>query len=302
LICLLFLSCSAIACSAIGASHPSEPFSDSGADTCLGCHNSERMLVIFRTAHGQRADPDSPMASLQCEACHGAGGEHSDRRLTGPNHPLIVGFGRGSETPAAEQNAVCTGCHDRDVGLTWHGSVHDRNETTCVSCHGIHGQTDPVALKTTQADVCFECHRSQRADSLKPSAHPIRFNAMVCTDCHDPHASATDGQLIRNTTNELCVSCHAEYRGPVLFDHAPVSEDCSLCHEPHGSIHPALLTRRPPLLCQSCHSQRGHPSLSFTDQSLPGGNPSAMVLGRSCMNCHSQIHGSNHPSGFNLMR
>ena len=278
--------------------------SQGGADSCLGCHNSERMLVIFRTAHGQQADPDAPMASFQCEACHGPGGAHSDRRATGPTHPLIVGFGPKSSSTMEAQNEVCTSCHDRDVGLSWHGSVHQRNEAGCVSCHSVHVERDPVSLQTAQADVCFDCHRAERADSLKPSAHPIRFNAMVCTDCHDPHASVADGLLVKNSTNELCVSCHAEYRGPVLFDHAPVSEDCTLCHEPHGSIHPALLTRRPPLLCQSCHSERGHPSLSFTDRSLPGagGSPSAMVLGRSCMNCHTEVHGSNHPSGFSLMR
>jgi DmsE family decaheme c-type cytochrome len=166
----------------------------------------------------------------------------------------------------------------------------------------VHANADPVSLQSEQAEVCFDCHQQQRADSQKPSAHPIRFAEMVCTDCHSPHASVSGGQLKRDTLNELCLSCHAEFRGPVLFDHAPVSEDCSLCHQPHGSIHPALLTRRPPLLCQSCHSQRGHPSLSFTNQSLPGRNPSAMVLERSCMNCHTQVHGSNHPSGYNLMR
>jgi hypothetical protein len=41
--------------------------SDAGADTCLGCHNSPEMLVIFTTAHGQQADPESPMANLQCK-------------------------------------------------------------------------------------------------------------------------------------------------------------------------------------------------------------------------------------------
>jgi DmsE family decaheme c-type cytochrome len=125
---------------------------------------------------------------------------------------------------------------------------------------------------------------------------------MICTDCHDPHGSVADALLVRDTANELCVSCHAEYRGPMLFDHAPVSEDCTLCHEAHGSVHQALLNRPAPLLCQSCHSQRGHPSLSFTDDSLSNGNPSAMVLGRSCVNCHTQVHGSNHPSGYSLMR
>lgn len=298
---LLLWLCSGAA-AAVQAQSGADALSPAGADTCLGCHNGEGMLVIFRTAHGQQADPDSPMASLQCEACHGAGADHADRKLAGPVHPTIVGFGRTSDTPVAEQNAACTGCHDRDVGLTWHGSLHERNDTACVACHSVHVERDPVSLQTGQAEVCFDCHRSQRADSMKPSSHPIRFDAMVCTDCHDPHGSVADALLVRNTTNELCVSCHAEYRGPMLFDHAPVSEDCTLCHEPHGSVHPALLNRTAPLLCQSCHSQRGHPSLSFTEQSLPGGNPSAMVLGRSCANCHTQVHGSNHPSGFSLMR
>jgi DmsE family decaheme c-type cytochrome len=282
--------------------------SEGGADTCLGCHNGEEMLVIFRTAHGQRADPESPMAQLQCENCHGAGGEHSGRRAKGAAHQPVIAFGAGAQTPVEDQDAVCMECHQGDVSLAWTGSVHERNDTGCAGCHSVHTATDPVGLRSGQAEQCFSCHRQQRADSMKPSSHPLRTEhpvraaAMICTDCHSPHASVSSGQLKRNTLNELCLGCHAEFRGPVLFDHAPVSEDCSLCHQAHGSIHPALLTRRPPLLCQSCHSQRGHPSLSFTANSLPGGNPSAMVLERSCMNCHTQVHGSNHPSGFNLMR
>jgi DmsE family decaheme c-type cytochrome len=285
-----------------------EAFSAEGADTCLGCHNGEDMLVIFRTPHGQRADPASPMAQQQCESCHGPGGEHSGRRATDGAHPPVTGFGEDTETAVAEQNAVCMNCHTRDVSLAWAGSAHERNETSCASCHRVHTTVDPVSLLSGQAEVCFECHQRQRADSQKPSSHPLRTDhparvaAMVCTDCHSPHASVSEGQLTRNTLNELCLGCHAEFRGPVLFDHAPVSEDCSLCHQSHGSIHPALLTRQPPLLCQSCHSQRGHPSISYTDGSLPGGQPSAMVLERSCMNCHTQVHGSNHPSGYNLMR
>ena len=36
-------------------------YSDLGADTCLGCHNNEDMLLIFRTPHGQGADPEAPV-------------------------------------------------------------------------------------------------------------------------------------------------------------------------------------------------------------------------------------------------
>lgn len=282
-------------------------YSAEGADTCLGCHNDEAMLVIFRTPHGQRADPESPMAQLQCENCHGPAGDHPGRRTLASHQP-VIGFGTDAATPVADQDAVCMDCHAGDVTLAWSGSVHERNDTGCAACHRVHVANDPVSVHAAQNQVCFDCHQRQKADSMKPSSHPIRADdpvraaAMVCGDCHNPHASVSSGQLTRNTLNELCLECHAEYRGPMLFDHAPVSEDCSLCHQPHGSIHPALLTRRPPLLCQSCHSQAGHPSISFTDNSLPGRSPSSMVLERSCMNCHTQVHGSNHPSGFNLMR
>ncbi|HMB74426.1 MAG TPA: DmsE family decaheme c-type cytochrome [Gammaproteobacteria bacterium] len=283
-------------------------FTEQGADTCLGCHNSASMLEIFRTPHGAATDPDSPMASLQCESCHGPGGQHADRRTVRRDHAAVIEFGRDADTAVTDQDAVCTRCHQNESTRAWTGSEHERNETGCSGCHRIHTPSDPILSRAGQTDVCFDCHRRQRADALKPSAHPLitvapaRVGALVCTDCHNPHGSAAGGLLTRPSINELCFDCHAEYRGPVIFDHAPVSEDCSICHEPHGSIHAPLLTRRAPLLCQSCHSQRGHPSVPFTDQSLPGARPSPMLLGRSCVNCHTQVHGSNHPSGFNLMR
>jgi hypothetical protein len=61
---------------------------------------------------------------------------------------------------------------------------------------------------------------------------------------------------------------------------------------------------RGPLLCQSCHSQQGHQSFSYGPSGLPGGGGptvTALALG-NCMNCHSQVHGSNHPSGSTLTR
>jgi DmsE family decaheme c-type cytochrome len=193
-------------------------------------------------------------------------------------------------------------CHSKDVGMPWSGSVHQRNEVACADCHQAHAALDPVSSLTAQADVCFSCHQKQRADSFKPSAHPIRFGVMTCSACHNPHHASGPALLKQNTVNTLCWSCHAELRGPYLFEHPPVSENCLLCHYAHGSIHEAMLIKRPPLLCQSCHSPRGHPSVSYTPNSLAGGRPSAFVVNGSCLNCHSQVHGSNHPSGANLMR
>lgn len=278
-------------------------FTAEGADTCLRCHNDERMLLIFRTPHGQGADPESPFASLQCESCHGPGGEHVGRDKVGAGHPPIVNFGPKAQSPIEQQNDKCMSCHTRHVGLAWQGSAHERNLVGCGDCHRVHDSVDPVSRLTEQAEVCFRCHSRQRADALKPYTHPVRFGVMTCSSCHQPHHSTADGLLARDDVNALCWSCHSELRGPYLFEHAPVTEDCTLCHYAHGSIHPALLTKRPPLLCQSCHSQNTHPSVAFTGRGLPGGaSPSAFLLGGSCLNCHSQVHGSNHPSGINLMR
>jgi DmsE family decaheme c-type cytochrome len=127
---------------------------------------------------------------------------------------------------------------------------------------------------------------------------------MGCSDCHSTHGSQSAAMLIRPTLNQTCYTCHAEKRGPVLWEHAPVAEDCSLCHSSHGSTRPALLTKSTPQLCQQCHSVAGHPSVPRTAAGLPGGagGGSIFIVGSSCTNCHSQVHGSNHPSGAKLMR
>jgi len=127
---------------------------------------------------------------------------------------------------------------------------------------------------------------------------------LACSDCHQPHGSNTTAQLANPTKNQTCYTCHADKRGPLLWEHAPVTEDCTLCHTPHGSVHSALLKKSPPLLCQQCHSAAGHPAVARTGAALPGGSsgPSGFLLAGSCTNCHSQVHGSNHPSGVKLMR
>jgi predicted CXXCH cytochrome family protein len=94
-----------------------------------------------------------------------------------------------------------------------------------------------------------------------------------------------------------------EKRGPFINNHQPVSEDCSICHQPHGTTVSNLLKSRPPFLCQECHEGAQHPS-----NSAPGGLPIAGAtgfgptgrgqwasVGRGCVNCHTNIHGSNNP-------
>mgnify|MGYP001205267927 CR=1 FL=1 len=280
-------------------------YSRTGADTCLSCHggdDSEHLLAIFDGPHAVAADARTPFGSTQCEACHGPGGDHAKRLRFGQTRPPIPAFGPQALWSKRRQDQLCLDCHRGAERRFWEGGAHQRHEVGCADCHRLHVRRDPVTVTETQPEVCTTCHSKQRAEIHRAYTHPVRFGEMTCADCHEPHGSANEAMLAALTVNDNCFQCHAEKRGPFLWEHAPVTEDCTLCHRTHGSNHPALLTRRAPLLCQQCHSRAGHPSIGRTAEQLPSGDPSVFLLSGSCLSCHSQVHGSNHPSGAMLNR
>lgn len=301
---LLIVSVDAPAQDAFGNDDAGPPYSRRGADTCLSCHENERAYAIFATAHGNPGDPHSPFGAgqLQCEACHGPGGAHAARVRRGRQRPPVIRFGAGSATPVVEQNAQCLACHEIRIGTSWHPGAHAASEVACADCHSVHSEHDAVVAAPTQPDVCYNCHVIERAQELRPFVHPLHEGKMACDSCHEPHGSSAEFALAGNTVNDTCYQCHADKRGPYLWEHAPVAEDCTLCHAAHGSNQPGMLTMRAPLLCQTCHAEQGHPSIAEAPDGLAGGTASPFLLGQSCLNCHSQIHGSNHPSGSRLMR
>lgn len=282
-----------------------QDYTSLGADSCIPCHMEgmpKPATDIFQTRHGSRTDPAAPFSNLQCETCHGPGEGHVAAQQKGENVLPARTFGRKAETPTAEQNETCLGCHETHGRLGWYGSRHETADVSCASCHQIHRPRDRVFDPIEQQQACFDCHPKRRADAQKTSSHPLRFGNMTCSDCHDPHNGNNDFLLQKSSVNETCYSCHTEKQGPYLWEHAPASEDCSLCHQAHGSNHPALLKKRPPLLCQQCHSPAGHPSTAYTSGETSNEFNNRFLLGRGCLNCHSQVHGSNHPSGSILHR
>ena len=300
--CVACLPVPSFAQSPSGAPEPS--YTASGADTCLACHATQEVLAIFRTKHGVPTDSRGPFGhgQLQCESCHGPGGAHASMQQVDGKMARVIEFDADSAASVETRNGACLNCHEGDAGFAWHGGAHDDHRVACASCHQVHAASDPVLRTSTQPGKCYECHAFRRSDALKAYAHPLREGKMACTGCHSPHGATTEHLLVRQTVNETCYQCHAEKRGPFLWEHAPVAEDCAACHDPHGSNQPGMLITRAPLLCQGCHSQSGHPSIAQDAGGLAGATPSAYLLGQSCLNCHSQVHGSNHPSGSKLMR
>jgi len=271
---------------------------------CLNCHDDPAVTSILHTAHAVKGDARTGFAAEGCQSCHGASDAHMAKPREGElRPPPSIVFSGPRISPVAERNHVCLGCHEGGIRMHWQGSQHETSDVACTSCHTSHAVEDAVRAKATQATVCFSCHAEQRAANLKPSHHPVIEGLMACSDCHNPHGSPTPHMLKGVTVNDTCYACHDEKRGPFLWEHAPVQEDCTICHTPHGSIQPTLLKERIPYLCQNCHDESAHNSQPFSGASLPGGSsPSRVMVLRACLNCHTEVHGSNHPSGVRLER
>jgi DmsE family decaheme c-type cytochrome len=280
-----------------GEAQAQEPAADFvGSDTCLACHD-DMARGVSDGPHGRAAHPRSPAALQGCESCHGPGSRH----VEDPGDPTtILRFG---EVEPRVANEACLSCHTRTPHTLWAGSAHDARNLSCGSCHSMHAPASTHAQLTaaTETQVCATCHRVQ-VNKMQRVAHmPVPEGRMACSSCHDPHG-ATNVRLLRegNWINESCLSCHTEKRGPFLFEHAAGRESCVSCHDPHGSSNDRMLVARTPMLCQRCHIGTRHPSTIYDATSVQ--NLSNRIIGRGCVNCHQQIHGSNHPSGQALTR
>jgi DmsE family decaheme c-type cytochrome len=252
--------------------------------------------------HGVGGDSRTPASAKGCESCHGPGAEHAKQSK---KFRVAETFEGHDPSLAASRSEVCMGCHGKSVQGAQNAqrhflvSEHSRADVSCVDCHSVHSREDKVSKRLTQAEVCVDCHKDQKANMNKYSRHPIREGKVACTDCHNPHGSKGDHQLVEATTNEVCYKCHAEKRGPFLFEHEPVQDACTNCHNPHGSVNDNLLVARPPFLCQECHNDTRHPGTVYANQNVESVN---RALVRGCTNCHTNVHGSNHPSGVTFRR
>jgi len=209
----------------------------------------------------------------------------------------IVSFRKNDPSRRVElNNAICLGCHERGERTYWSGSTHETRAVACTECHTIMRPVSrKAALKTEiEMDTCFQCHKDRRAQILRSSHMPLREGKITCSNCHNPHGSATEALLRENSINDTCYKCHAEKRGPFLFEHAPVRENCLSCHDPHGSNNESMLKISRPRLCAECHG--------FGHGALTNGPTAVETFGRACQNCHVAIHGSNSPSGALLQR
>lgn len=291
-------------------------------EKCVSCHRPYVNSFALEV-HGKTAKFLNDSRSAQCETCHGNSEKHIQNR---EKRIAAADIDNPTELKTAEARAKandsCLQCHSRDrTHFNWQGGKHDRSDMSCMSCHNVHHAKfaqwalagrkralvdgpilDPMEVKFpekmlasfTVEETCMRCHTEKRKALFQRSTHLFRTENRLmkvnCTSCHNPHGGEGPKMLQARSTNQVCYGCHADKRGPLLWEHAPVRENCLTCHTPHGSNNVNLLIARTHQLCQQCHMH-----MLWRHQTVAGFD--IFTFNKGCVNCHTQVHGSNHPAG-----
>jgi len=171
-----------------------------GSKSCVQCH--EHLTGAFHDAtHAKLIAPGGNGTEIGCESCHGpaslhvrTGGEtgtivnpgnspetcyqcHLDKRgeFNLPfSHPVKNGHMGCSDCHNPHQgaavaeggtefdsvNASCIKCHASQAGP--YVFEHEASREGCVACHNPHGSMNAKMLKTTNANLCLQCHFQQQ--------------------------------------------------------------------------------------------------------------------------------------------
>lgn len=273
-----------------------------GSMACKSCHQ-EIFDPFFKNPHNKSVvSGKEPPDRTGCEGCHGPGENHIE---TFAESGTIVAF---AKIPKQQVLDTCLKCHSQTLSrANIRRSSHTVNDVVCTNCHSIHHAATPQKLLAkTQTALCTGCHLNVKAQFSLPFKHRVNEGFMNCTDCHNPHGTFqptwANGARPRHVENakaneEPCMKCHADKRGPFVFEHSPVRVDgCMSCHVPHGSANSRMLTRPVVFtLCLECHNGAGNLGRQGNGVKLQAVTPHNMAnpAFQGCVNCHVKIHGSN---------
>jgi DmsE family decaheme c-type cytochrome len=256
-----------------------------GSDVCATCH-AEVAKKFESNPHSKLALTHGGQGAT-CESCHGGGKAHVE------GGGDVTKIKQISKLSVKQVDETCLGCH-AGAHPNFERSPHAKGGVGCTGCHSVHaGNTEEKLLKASQPKLCYQCHTDVKPQFSMPFHHKVNEGLVKCTDCHDAHGTF-NANNVRSTAdqNMICTKCHAETRGPWVFEHAVVKgEGCTGCHTPHGSQNPRLLNvANINQLCNQCHS----PVAADTVHGMSAGSADRPV----CITCHTMIHGSNVNPAF----
>jgi len=246
----------------------------------ISCRSVSRSVVVLPDVPGAKY-----IGSKECEQCH----DKIYRDFATADHARLLAEG------ANALNAGCESCHGPCSAHSESGGEVKPPFSPPAGSFGARLIADPPRSKET---VCFQCHADVRGQFSLPSHHPVPEGKMSCTDCHPPHKGSAyrGGGTALLSENESCFRCHANQRGPYVFEHEASREGCTVCHTAHGSVNAKMLTVRDSNLCMKCHFQQ----LSGGKILIGGSDHTVRVQQGTCWTagCHEAVHGSRVSSSL----
>lgn len=189
---------------------------------CVGCHSSN-IDVISENRNGvEEFDKSSIVYGINCEKCHGAGGNHVDLFTNNLGHDgdnLIV---NATEFSQQQQLDACAVCHSSNSSTltpvlefsTGDTLNHNRLEIDQLAKVDVHGNQYGLLVESK----CF-------TNSIN----------MTCSTCHNPHVDQSIDLL---TFSNKCMDCHTPNTESFCkkskeIESSILQQNCIDCHMPN---------------------------------------------------------------------
>ena len=240
----LCLDCHETDTSSFRRVHENYPVERARCTFCHDPHGSNNEAILYDIVH-------EPVADGECEECHVAASSAKPFALKNSGYELCEGCHYDMIIEALNKRRVhwplldkrgCINCHTphasaeegliEDSMLIVCGRCHtdtvarqERSETEhppvaegeCTECHSPHGSDELFIIsEPSYIELCEGCHEWQ-AHSTHPIGEkivdPRNGNITVqCLSCHRTHGTEYKHFIYYETTNEMCVQCHEDYR------------------------------------------------------------------------------------------
>lgn len=219
--------------------------------------------------------PDAmELANVQCESCHGPGGNH-------------LGVTKDARMVASLDPSPCGMCHDN-------GSRYTTNEEWSYSVHANPGYLDYAGGRSG----CSDCHSGSgfvayvKNGAQSPAEVPETY-VFSCAVCHDPHDATNEYQLRLMTatlangeevelggTGIICMDCHRARVDAVEYTDN-YQANLSTHYGPHHGPQAEMLM--------------GTNAVTW-DEELPT-SPHLQAITNSCVGCHMGAAGDGMMAG-----
>jgi hypothetical protein len=257
----------------------------------IGMHENSRCLQCHTVGYGQangfnNEAEDMALAGVQCENCHGPGGNHAANPFDPSTVPVV--------TIAAE---VCGGCHSDAHHPTydeWQHSLHSRVD--------VHVGEGFIESGWSRMQSCGGCHSGavrksmldQIADPDLPfaSREDSAFFGVTCATCHNAHDNTLHSQL-RNPSFSTEFFSYVTSQN-LSAQYNPNIQLCGQCHNQRGALWTS--SGRPPHHSPQYNILVGKIARPGTADAAWNGTMSfhgAQPL--QCVQCHTHAHEVEDP-------